>query len=150
MMFGRKKKEKDYGWQDKAADKIVHVCIQLQSRFAKFMDKHVSTISPRRLKIILILFCVMSGGLSFYLSINALFEKKKIDRVLEVKRIHTPRHFDRTGDEVKETGNHLSESLYSTIQQYKRYMDSTGQAIRPGLADSIKQLERIYHSQKIK
>ncbi len=153
-MWGRANNERknvsDNTWTDKAADKIAGAGIKLQTKITSAMNKKTSNISNRKMKTGLIFFCFISGGFSIYLAGNAIFGKEKKQTVLEVKRINTPRHFDKTGSEINAQNNYVPEHLYQELQAYKRYMDSTGQLIRKGLSDSIQMLEQIYHSQKIK
>jgi hypothetical protein len=40
--------------------------------------------------------------------------------------------------------NELPEDIYREIQEYRYYMDSIGESIRPGLQDSMRVLEEIY------
>ncbi len=151
-MFGRRK-DKDQAeggkhWTDKAAGKLAGAGIRLQTKFADRMNKCVSGLQPPQLKFILALFCLLSGGFSIYIAAHALLGNDKKQPVFMIQPLEMPRHYDRTGGEINENGNYVDESLYREIQGYKRYMDSTGEAIRPGLADSIKLLEQIYHSQQ--
>lgn len=150
-MCARKNKEgNDHHWTDKAADKIAHACLGLQTNISKWMNKQISMLSNKSIKIGLILFSLVSGGFSIYLALNAILGDVKKQTVFEVKRINTLKHFDKTGTEIGERINYVSEQLYQELQLYKQYMDSTGQSIRKGLSDSIEVLEQIYHSQKIK
>ncbi len=153
-MFGKRKNKKTKApgedWKDKAAGKIANVTIRLQTKFAHVMNKLVSTMPQKKLKIILIAFCLISGGFSIYLAANAIFGTTKKQPAIKVNPIHIPRHYDKTGSEINEPDNAIGDDLYREMQEYKHYMDSLGQTIRPGLLDSIKVLEQIYHSQKIK
>lgn len=153
-MWERKKQNRKNvsgnSWTDEAADKIADLCIKFQTRFTNTLNKQLSKMSRRKIIPALISFCVISGGFSIYLVANAIFEKELKQPVLEVKRIRTPHHFDKTGSEINEQGKYVPEELFREIQTYKRYMDSSGQTMRPGLYDSIQMLEQIYHSQKIK
>lgn len=134
-------------WTDKAAGRIAGAGIKLQTKFAEAMNKRTSKLSNQKLKIALVIFCLSSGGFSIYLAGNAIFSKDKNQPAIEVKPIHVPKHYDKTGSEINEPDNYISDELYHEIQEYKRYMDSLGNPIRPGLQDSIKLLEQIYHSQ---
>ena len=40
--------------------------------------------------------------------------------------------------------NEMPEDVYREIQQYRYYMDSIGEPIRPGLQDSMRILEELY------
>ena len=149
-MLLRKRKRRSsaaVNWTDKAAGKIAGAGIKLQTKFAEAMNKRTSKLSNQKLKIALVIFCVCGGGFSIYLAGNAVFSKDKNQPALEVKPIHVPKHYDKTGSEINEPDNYISDELYREIQEYKRYMDSLGQPIRRGLQDSIKLLEQIYHSQ---
>jgi hypothetical protein len=81
---------------------------------------------------------------------HAIFGKEDKQPAFQVKQVDAPKHFDKTGSEINEPENYVSEEMYQEIQDYKKYMDSLGLTIRPGLMDSINILESIYHSQKIK
>ncbi len=152
MMFGRKKNKeaKNSPWTDNAAGKIASAGIWVQTKFANTMNKNVSKIPGRKLKTVLIVFCLLGGGFSIYLVSHAIFGADKKQQPFEVKQMNSPKHFDKTGSEINEPENYISDEMYREIQEYKHYMDSLGQPIRPGLMDSIKILEQIYHSQKIK
>lgn len=153
-MLGRKRNKQDKtsgeNWTDKAAGKIAGAGIKLQTKFAKTMNRFISNMPGRKLKLLLFAFCFISGGFSVYLAANAIWGKDKEQPAIEVKPINIPRHYNKTGSEINESENYIPEELYGDIQEYKRYMDSLGQPIRPGLLDSIQILEQIYHSQKIK
>jgi len=153
-MFGinRKKRQKTgrEAWTDKAAGTIAGAAIMLQTGFATTMNGLASKMSERKLKCRLFAFCLISGGFSMYLAAHAIWRKENVQPAIEVKPIRVPRHYDQTGSAVNAAGDVVPEALYRDIQEYKRYLDSLGQPIRPGLRDSIQVLEQLYHSQKIK
>lgn len=153
-MFKRKRNKEGKvpgdNWTDKAAGKIAGAGIKLQTKFSNAMNKLVSKMPQKKLKAVLVVFCVLSGGFSIYLAAHAIFGTDKKQPSFEVKQMDVPKHYNRTGSEVNEGDQRISEEIYRDIQEYKRYMDSLGKPIRPGLMDSIRVLEEIYHSQKIK
>lgn len=138
--------KKNYPWTDKAANKIARATIWLQTKFANAMNKQFSNMPRKKLKRILVLFCLLSGGFSIYIAASAVFGSKKIQSAIRIDQLDIPEHLSKTGSEVNE-GDLVTEELYRNIQDYKKYMDSTGQPIRPTLVDSIKLLEHIYQSQ---
>ena len=141
----RKKKEvKETPLQDKVAGKIAGGLIKVQTKFSNGMNKIVSTMTTKKVKIWLAVFCIVSGGLSVYFFVNAIVTKPK--SVFKIDNVHVPEHFDKSGDEIME--NPVSVEMYQQIQEYKRYMDSLGEPIRPSLLDSIKILEEIYLQQQ--
>ena len=153
-MLGRRKSKKanlpDKDWKDKAAGKIAGIAIKLQTKFAFFMNKLVSNIPPKKLRVILLVFCLLSGGFSIYLAAHAIFAPTPKEPAINVSLIHMPQYYDRTGNEINEPENRISDELYQEIQAYKKAMDSLGEPIRPGLLDSIVILENIYLSQQSK
>lgn len=145
MFWKRKKKEpKETPLQDKVAGKIAGGLIKVQTKFSDGMNKLISTMTIKKVKMWLAAFCIVSGGLSVYFFVNALVSKPK--QVFKIDNVHVPEHFDKSGDEIME--NPVPDEMYQNIQEYKRYMDSLGEPIRPSLLDSIKFLEEIYSQQK--
>lgn len=133
-------------WKDKAAGKIAGTALKWQIRFSVAINKLLATLPANKLKTSVLIFCLCGCGFSFYLIANAIVSKPAPS--LRIDSVHTPKHFDKAGDEIME--NSVDSSLYLQIQEYKRYMDSTKQTIRPSLLDSIKMLEEIYLSQQNK
>jgi hypothetical protein len=146
-MFKRKKKvEKENPLQDKVAGKIAGLFILLQTKFGTTMNKRFASMNVKKVKRVLLIFCVVSGGLSIYFFAEAIVSKPKPG--FKIEQVRMPQHFDQSGDEVME--NVMPDDIYEQIQDYKRYLDSIGQPIRPGLADSMRILEEIYLQQKQK
>lgn len=139
MFWKRKDKRlKENPLQDKVAGKIAGSMLKVQTVFAMKMNK------IKDLKLFLVIFCLVSGGLSIYFFVNAIVSKPK--KAITIEPIRMPQHFDKTGDEVME--NVMPSDIYEQIQDYKKYMDSIGQPIRPGMLDSMRILEEIYLQQK--
>ena len=141
MFWKRKNKEtKENPLQDKVAGKIAGGFIWLQTKFSYWMNKIFTRMNRKKLKIILTTFCIVSGGLSLYFFVDAIVSKPKAK--FKIDQVRMPQHFDKSGDEVME--NVMPADIYEQIQDYKKYMDSIGQPIRPGMLDSIRILEEIY------
>ena len=136
---------KPFNWTDKAAGTIGDAMLTLQDKFAGFMNKTFAVMPVNKLKIVVIVFGLLGGGCSLYLVANAVFTKPKSS--IKIDRIDVPGNFDETGDKLNELI--VDEQTYRQIQAFKKssFYDSTIRA-RPGLQDSIKLLESIYHSQK--
>lgn len=146
-MWKRKKREHSV-IRDKAAGKIAKVFLYLQVLFAKAMNTLVAGMAPKKLKLALISFCLLSGGFSIYLAAHAVLGTKKKQPVFNVKPLSLPQYIDQSGSEINEGNTDIPAELYQEVQNYKRYMDSSGEKIRPGLLDTIKILEQIYQTQK--
>ena len=139
MFWKRKDKTpKENPLRDKVAGKIAGSMLKVQTFFAMKMNK------IKDLKLFLVIFCLVSGGLSIYFFVNAIVSKPK--QTFKVEPIRMLQHFDKTGDEVME--NVMPADIYQQIQDYKKYMDSIGQPIRPGMLDSMRILEEIYLQQQ--
>lgn len=99
----------------------------------------------KKMKIIMIVFCLLSGGFSIYLIGHAIMGKTSNE--INVDPVDIPGNYDKTGENLSEQV--VDSTTFQEIQEFKKsvYYDSVI-TIRPGLADSIKMLEEIYHSQK--
>jgi len=147
MMFWKRKDKirKDNPLQDQLAKKIAGGFVRVQTQFSELMNRRFANMPARRLKVFLVAFCVFSGGLSLYFFVSAIVAQPRPGFTIDP--IEVPEHFDRSGDEVME--NEMPEDVYRDIQQYRYYMDSIGEPIRPGLEDSMRILEELYwHQQK--
>lgn len=138
----RKKKDKLNPWSDKAASKISRTILAIQSKVSNRMNEKLNKVSVSRLKTGLIIFCIISGGFSLYLALNAVMAKP---RSVRVQPISIPQHIEQP---AKSINDRVDEELYQQIQNYKRYLDSTGEQISSGLRDSIRIIEELYQSQQ--
>ncbi|MBP6023920.1 hypothetical protein [Ferruginibacter sp.] len=163
-LFKKKKKElqseEKATMSDKVAGKIAGVGIKAQRLFAERMNKLFMKTNYKRLKLILIFFCVSAGGYSIYLIANSVFSAEQKEQSFEIQQMDIPKHFNKTGDETVMPEATVDEQTYVQIQDFRKYMDSLKlnraneydsilQA-RPGLMDSVQVLEQIYLSQKQK
>lgn len=144
------KQVKEYGWTNLAAGKVAKLFIWLQTKFANVMNKQFSKMPHKKFKVIVIIFCICSGGFSVYLAAHAIFGPVKEQSQINVEQMNVPQHFNKTGSEVNKENYTVSKDLYENIQAYKKSMDSLGLPIRQTLMDSIKVLEDIYQSQNLK
>lgn len=145
---------------DKVAGKIAGVGIKAQQLFAEKMNRTFMKTDFKRLKLILIFFCVSAGGYSIYLIANSVFSPERKQKTFEIQQMDIPKHFDKTGDETVMPDATVDEQTYLQIQDFRKYIDSlklnrTNEydsilQARPGLMDSVQVLEQIYLSQKQK
>ena len=145
---------------DKVAGKIASVGIKVQQLFAENMNRIFMKTDFKRLKLILIFFCVSAGGYSIYLIVNSVFSPERNQKALEIQQMDIPKHFNKSGDETIMPEATIDEQTYLQIQDFRKYMDSlklnrTNEydsilQARPGLMDSVQVLEQIYLSQKQK
>ena len=163
-LYRRKQIDKEIGDKvtasDKVAGKIAEAGIKLQQLFAEKMNRLFMKIDFKRLKIILILFCICTGGYSIYLIANSVISADRKQNSFDVRQMDMPKHFDKTGDENLLPEAYVDEETYQQVKQFRNYMDSLKQKrrneydsilqARPGLMDSVQMLEQIYLSQKQK
>ncbi|MBE7170403.1 MAG: hypothetical protein INR73_07430 [Williamsia sp.] len=142
---------------DKMAQKISQGVQRLQRGFATQMNKQVERMETKRLKVVVVLFFLLGGGYSLFVLATAVL-KDGDQTNIRVEPIRKPQHVDKTGSEIQEGVDYVSEATFQKIQAFKRYMDSlrvkntqSHDSIlfqRPMLMDSIRMLEEIYQLQK--
>jgi len=145
---------------DKVAGTIAGLGIKVQQLFAEKMNRVFMNTDFKRLKIILIIFCICAGGYSIYLIANSVISPDRKQNSFEVQQMDVPRHFDKTGEENLSSEAYVDEEIYQQVKEFRNYMDSLKQKrrneydsilqARPGLMDSVQMLEQIYLSQKQK
>lgn len=114
-------------------------------------------MSNKRLKLLVVLFCLVVGGYSAWLIVKAVAFPPKQDAVWQIEQIKRPSNLDRAGDENAATDVYVDGYTYHQIQLFKAYMDSLRGAnprlydsvltARPRLMDSVLTLERLYQLQ---
>jgi hypothetical protein len=159
MFLSRKHKAVKTGVSDKVAGKIANGLLRLQTLFANKMHRLFRNSSIRKLKISLVLFCIIVGGHSIHTTYNSL-NTDKAKSNLEINHIQTSKHINDAGNDYKTDNTDVSDETYWRIIKFKQHMDSLKQTsnkrydsilhARPGLMDSVRMLEEIYQSQKIK
>lgn len=145
---------------DKVAGRIAGAGIKMQQVFAKKMNTMFMNIEIKRLKVLLILFCICAGGYSIYLIAESIIGPDKKQNGFKIQQMDVPKHYDKTGDESLVPETYVDDETYKKIKQFRNYMDSLRQnkskeydsilQARPGLMDSVQMLEEIYYSQKQK
>lgn len=112
-------------------------------------------ISGKGKLIQLIIFCILSGIISFYTAKRSFSGKHEIS--LSSSSLEKPKHILLHSKKIKTT---ISEDEYLRIHNFKMYLDSIANApsgrrtfdsiitLRPGLIESILIIENIYLSQK--
>jgi hypothetical protein len=123
---------------DKAAGKIAKLILRLQVRYAKLMSEVVAKLSVRQLKLLLILCCIVTGGFSLWLMLQAVFIPATIEHTMKVDKMKVPVYIDREEGEFQ--GMKLDTGLIRKIKQQQRIMDSMGIEVSEGLTDSIQLL----------
>ena len=129
-------KKHDHTWTEKPATKIAVAILKAQAKFSGIMNKQLNKLSLSKLKISLIAFCMIWGGLSIYFIFFNKQSKIKVERIKTVR----PMEDDPEG--------RIDNQTIDNIHLYKEYMDSIKQPISPGLLDSMNYLEEMYLQQQ--
>jgi hypothetical protein len=142
------------GLKDKAAGAISLLLLRVQRGFASFLHQRVNPLSAGRKTIFLFAFCAVFGGFSLAALVNVFRPLRDTSRAIRPAAVSVPKY--GTGElqqEVIITGKDMER-----IAQFKAYMDSlrgsasgrrtydTILTARPGLLDSIHQIEQFYSS----
>jgi len=137
---------------EKAAGIIVAKVLWLQNKWTLFMDRKVNKLSVRSKKFGLMVFV----GLSVLICISILIETFNGSHHNSSLQIGHMRKQILQHDEIVPS---TPLSQYNRVVAFHKYMDSlsssnTGRKlfdsinlVRPGLLDSVRILERLYHNQ---
>lgn len=117
-------------------------------------DDKANLISGKGKIILLIVFCLLAGSISFYTANKSFSGKHEIS--FSPSSLKKPKHIHSRSEKMRTT---ISQDEYLRIHDFKLYLDSisntpSGRRIfdsiitaRPGLIDSILIIEHIYMSQ---
>jgi hypothetical protein len=139
--------------KDKGAKKVADAFLNVQERFALFMNKKTKGCPTRMMKVWFLLVCTVFISLSVCCIVNAFGKKPASppDIVTHMRMVPLIPDQDKSVTIV-------SVAAYNRLQQFRKYMDSLRMCervhydsillTRPGLLDTISILERIYLQQK--
>ncbi len=160
MLFKKKNKEViSQPIKEKAATGIAKFLLSVQTKFSDFMNTALNRLSIRRVKILLVVFCLFGGGYSFYLIAGAILNSNHQQPEMNVEKINVPKYYNKNGVEEIHAYQYIDEATYQRIGEYEAFMDSLQKTesgrkvydsillVRPGLTDSIRMLKEIYKSQ---
>ena len=154
-MLLRKKKVDENLLKDKVAARVAKLLLKIQVKFSELMSACVSKVSPKRLRLLLVVFCLLGGGFSIYLITGSIF-KDEIGG-FKIENINVPKVYD--GGNNLRSEQVVDEEIYKAIERFDEYMDSLRGSqmgleirdsilkLRPGLLDSLELLKQIYKSQ---
>lgn len=144
-------------WTDKAAEKIAGTGIKIKAGWANRMNRLTRNLSNKKLKVLLVIFCITAGGYSVYLFGDGLFSSEP-NSPINVQPLSVPKHADQTGDETLRANQYIDDYTYRELKGFKNYMDSLKAlkhpiydsvvSERPGLLDSVQVLIDLYEQYK--
>ena len=129
--------------KDEVAMKVVNLLLKVQVKFSKVMSSFIKNFSVKKLKVLLVVFCLLGGGSSIYLIAEAIFKHEQ--PALNIEKINIPKYYDQGGDLL--TGKYVEPDGYESLQSFRRYMDSLQEVkdsiwkVGPESMDSLKLLK---------
>ena len=142
---------------EQLAAAISKVLIKMRDVFVAFFDRIYNRLNPSSQKFSLILFCLLTGGLSLYQVLRAFqIDDNTTGRERSTKVV--PRYF-KDVDKLDVQKTIVTEAEHNRLTAFELYMDSlrknkNGYVIydsilqaRPGLMDSVQELHYLYESQ---
>ena len=154
-----KRKEKREPVSEKAAGIIARTILAIQRGFAEWMGRRTASLGRGGKIGLLVIVCVVFGGLSVA-SLVKVFTGPGESESWKPSAVRVPGYYDKTRDASANEVAIVSPSAYMKMRAFRRYMDSlkgtaTGKLeyekimkARPGLMDSVRFLEELYHSQQ--
>ena len=124
--------------KEKLATRIANAILSVQERLSQRMNRF------KGLKALMIIFCLVSAGLSTYFLIDAVTRKPKAK--IRIDKISTPRPAYEPDEQLY--NEKIPDEIYYSIREYRHYMDSIGEPVRPGLVDSMRIIEETYLQQQ--
>lgn len=158
-MFGifNKRRKRRHSLLSPITSKISQLIEQKQRRWAEYLEEKTNGWSRKKLKLVLLVFCVIQGGACTYILLD-VFSTPSFKN--NVEQISIPAHViqrDTLFPDQQEVI--ISQKEYQRFKGFKAYMDSLQhdpqgkhiydsiQRNRPGLLDSLSLLESIYQQQ---
>ena len=133
--------------------------ITVQHKIADQLNERAAKWQPERIKVALILFCMVFGITSLAIMVKAIWVSKPNDTVA-VKPIKASWYIGHAKNATTVPEHFISKKEYSRLEQFRGYMDSldssaNGKKIkdsilsqRPKLLDSLAMVEQLYNKQK--
>jgi hypothetical protein len=138
---------------------ITDKLITVQHKIADRLNERATKWQPERIKVALILFCLVFGITSLTIMAKAIWVSKP-DNTVSVKPVKAPRFIGHAENVTTVLEHFISKKEYSRLEQFRGYMDSLdssadGKKIkdsilsqRPKLMDSLVIVEQLYNKQK--
>lgn len=153
----RTQSEKKGSIADPILSLAANTCKHILRRWASHLTGKTQKLTRKRLLLLLLIFILSFGGYSGYLFAISLSGRHinifSVTSIKSPQRILQPKDLNQYPDLV------ISKMLYQRIIHFQKYMDSLARspsgkarydsilACRPGLPDSIRQIEKLYQLQ---
>ncbi|MEJ7737003.1 MAG: hypothetical protein WKF97_06215 [Chitinophagaceae bacterium] len=155
-----KKENRQNVVQDRIATGIFIRTIRIQERYAGLMQRKSEHLSMPVKKYLLIAFCFLSSAYSIYIIAESFGIQEQTS--FSFQTIISPQHIGKAGNEIMNPNTLVTLKENQKVQRFLYYMDSLAQTSsgkkihyriltsRPGLMDSIRLIENMYHIQSLK
>ena len=142
--------------RDRQAVRIVTRMLEWQTKITGELNRKFSKFSVQRLKLFLVAFCMVSGGLSLYFIMSGILKNERSISVFNIEQARIPIQNDSNTQHIQPII--VDEATWQKIRSFKIYLDSLKtnhvkefdslMLLRPGLVDCITMIEEMYYSQK--
>jgi hypothetical protein len=159
LLKKRERKSSDTIDQPAIIRNVTDKVITVQHKIADRLNERAATWQPERIKVALILFCLLFGITSLTIMVKAIWTVKP-DNSVVIKHVKIPVYIGHTQDEVAIPDHFISKKEYNRLEQFRIYMDSLDGSTngikikdsilsqRPKLLDSLAMVEQLYNKQK--
>ncbi len=159
LLKRRERKTKDNMSQPAIIRNVTDKLITVQHKIADRLNEKAAKWQPERIKVALILFCLVFGVTSLTIMVKAIWVSKP-NYIIAVKPVKASRYIGHTENATTVPEHFISKKEYSRLEQFRGYMDSLdssadGKKIkdsilsqRPKLLDSLAMVEQLYNKQK--
>jgi hypothetical protein len=155
----RESKIRDNADQPAIIKNAMEKLIAVQHRIADRLNERAALWQPERIKLALILFCLLFGITSLTIMAKAIWRPNP-DNSVTVKYVKMPEHIGHTANGITIPDHFISRKEYNRLEHFRVYMDNLdssadGKKIkdsilsqRPKLLDSLVMVEQLYNKQK--
>lgn len=159
LLKRRERKTKDNMSQPAIIRNAKDKLITVQHKIADQLNERAAKWQPERIKVALILFCMVFGITSLAIMVKAIWVSKP-NNIVAVKPIKVSRYIGHAENATTVPEHFISKKEYSRLEQFRGYIDSLagsadGKKIkdsilsqRPKLLDSLAMVEQLYNKQK--
>lgn len=155
----KRQKRKDNAEKPAIIGQLTEKVINIQHKAADFLNEKANSWQPERMKVLLVMFCLLFGTASLFIMGKAILYPKTGNSII-VRTVKIPEHIGHVKSEIIVYGQFISRNEYQRLEQFRQYIDSLGitengmkikdsiLSRRPKLMDSLALVEQLYNKQK--
>lgn len=153
----RTQSEKKGSIADPILSLAASACKHILRKWASQMARKTQNMTRKKLLLLLLIFILSFGGYSGYLFATSLSGRH--NNIIRMTSIKSPRRILQPEESARHPKPVVSKMLYKRVIHFQKYLDSLARSpsgktrydsilvCRPGLPDSIRQIEKLYRLQ---